>query len=101
MSEWYLYIIRTRDGCLYTGVTTNLSRRFAEHSSGKQGAKFLRSKGPLQLVYQQHMDSRSDAQRMEYHIKKLPKSQKEKLVYTQPNKQELLALMRIGLNPRS
>ena len=65
MSEWYLYIIRTRDGCLYTGVTTNLSRRFAEHSSGKQGAKFLRSKGPLQLVYQQQMDSRSDAQRME------------------------------------
>lgn len=82
MSEWHLYIIRTRDGALYTGVTTNVTRRLEEHSHSKKGAKFLRSKGPLQLVYQQPVGSRSEAQQLEYQIKQLSKSQKEKFIAT-------------------
>lgn len=93
MSEWYLYIVRTQNGSLYTGITTDVPRRLAEHTSSKKGAKFLRSKGPLQLVYQQPMGSRTHAQQMEYHIKKLPKLKKEKLISTQPNHQDLWTLV--------
>lgn len=82
MSEWHLYIIRTRNGALYTGVTTDVARRLDEHSHSKKGAKFLRSKGPLQLVYQQLVGSRSEAQRLEYQIKQLSKQQKEKFIAT-------------------
>lgn len=88
MSEWYLYIIRTRNGFLYTGVTTDVARRLAEHSESKKGAKFLRSKGPLQLVYQQQMGSRAEAQRLEYQIKKLPKFKKEQFIESQRTRQD-------------
>jgi len=83
MSEWYLYIVRTRNGSLYTGVTTDVVRRLTEHAHGKRGAKFLRSKGPLQLVYQRQVGSRAEAQRLEYQIKRLPKNEKEKLISIQ------------------
>ncbi|KAI9131131.1 GIY-YIG nuclease family protein [Acaryochloris sp. CCMEE 5410] len=82
MSEWHLYILRTRDGALYTGVTTDVARRLEEHTHSKKGAKFLRSKGPLQLVYQQPVGSRSEAQRLEYQIKQLSKQQKETFIAT-------------------
>jgi len=76
---WYLYMIRCKDGVLYTGITTDISRRFAEHQMGK-GAKFLRGKAPLELVYQQEVDSHSDALKLEIKTKKLSKAEKEKLI---------------------
>ncbi len=91
MTGWYLYIVRTQNGSLYTGVTTDISRRLDEHRNSKKGAKFLRSKGPLQLVYHQPMGNRAHAQKMEYHIKQLPKHQKERLILAQPNPQDLWA----------
>ncbi|WP_084023354.1 GIY-YIG nuclease family protein [Xenorhabdus hominickii] len=83
VSHWYLYLIRTRNGSLYTGITTDISRRFMQHTSGK-GAKALRGKGPLTIVYQSSVKDRGIALRMEYCVKKLSKQQKEKLVITQP-----------------
>lgn len=79
MSPWYLYLIRTLDNRLYTGITTDVVRRFSEHQTGK-GAKALRGKGELSLAFSREVGDRSLALRLEYHIKQLTKAQKEKLV---------------------
>jgi len=78
-AAWFLYLIRCKDGALYTGITTNVDRRFAEHQSGK-GAKYLRGKAPLTLVFQQKIGSRSAALKAEASIKKLPKADKETII---------------------
>ncbi|GAV21438.1 putative endonuclease [Mariprofundus micogutta] len=78
-SEWFLYLIRCSGGQLYTGITTDVERRFSEHKSGK-GAKFLRGKGPLELVFQQQVGDRSAASRTEVRVKKMSKSDKEKMI---------------------
>ena len=80
MSQWYLYMIRSNYGSLYTGITTDIERRFQEHSGGSKGARALRGKGPLELVYCQPVADRSQASRLEAAIKKLTKSKKEQLV---------------------
>ena len=77
---WYLYIVRTNHGHLYTGITQDVARRFLEHQEGgKKAAKYLRGKGPLKLVFQQEIGSRSSALKAEIALKKLPKQQKENL----------------------
>ena len=78
-SDWYLYLVRCADGSLYTGIATDVTRRFAEHQAGK-GAKYLRGRGPLQLVYQQAAGDRSKATRLELRVKALSKVDKERLV---------------------
>ena len=77
--EWFLYLIRCKSGQLYTGISTNVERRFAEHQSGR-GAKYLRGKAPLELVFQQKIGSRSEALKTEASIKKWPKENKEKMI---------------------
>ena len=78
---WYLYIIRCSDNTLYTGITTDVLRRFSEHKRGGQRcAKYLRGRGPLQLVTQIEVGNRSQATRLEYFFKTLPKNQKENFV---------------------
>ena len=79
MTLWSLYLIRTADNSLYTGITTDVARRFIEHQSGK-GAKALRGKGELTLAFSAPVGERSLALRMEYRIKQLTKRQKERLV---------------------
>lgn len=81
MTQWYLYIIRCRDGSLYTGIATDVARRFAEHASDK-GAKYLRGRGPLKLVYEQKIGTRAQALRIESQVKKLNRRLKERLVRT-------------------
>ena len=77
---WHLYIVRTNQGHLYTGITQDVARRFLEHQEGgKKAAKYLRGKGPLKLVFQQEIGSRSSALKAEIALKKLPKQQKENL----------------------
>jgi putative endonuclease len=77
---WYLYMVRTNHGHLYTGITQDVARRFLEHQEGgKKAAKYLRGKGPLKLVFQQEIGSRSSALKAECALKKLPKQQKENL----------------------
>ncbi len=79
MTLWSLYLIRTADNSLYTGITTDVARRFMQHQSGK-GAKALRGKGELTLAFSAPVGERSLALRMEYRIKQLTKRQKERLV---------------------
>lgn len=79
MSPWYLYLIRTADNRLYTGITTDPERRLRQHQQGK-GARALRGKGELAMVFTTLIGDRSAALRAEYRIKQLPKRQKEQLV---------------------
>ncbi|MCG9760606.1 GIY-YIG nuclease family protein [Pseudoalteromonas sp. Isolate6] len=76
---WYLYIVETRFGHWYTGITTNVERRLQQHQAGK-GAKNLKGKGPLTLKYQYRVGSKSQAAKLEWHIKQLTKAQKIQLV---------------------
>jgi len=83
MSDWHLYLIRCRDGSLYTGITTDVARRFAEHQENNDaGAKYLRGRGPLTLVLEKNLGSRSLALRVENKVKKLSKARKEELIRT-------------------
>ncbi|MES2624886.1 MAG: GIY-YIG nuclease family protein [Pseudomonadota bacterium] len=79
-STWYVYLIRTRSGSLYAGITTDTERRLREHHKGGKGAKNLRGKGPLELVYREQFANRSIASVLEARIKKLTRPQKEALI---------------------
>ncbi len=80
-NNWYLYLIRTQQGALYTGITTDVKRRFSEHSAqGLKCAKSLRGKAPLELVLKHFVGTKSDALKLEYKIKQLDKQQKEYLI---------------------
>jgi len=76
---WYIYMIRCKGNVLYTGITTDVKRRFNEHQAGN-GAKFLRGKAPLTLVYQQAVGTHSQALKLEIAFKKLSKSKKEGII---------------------
>ena len=78
--QWSVYLIRTADNSLYCGVTTDVARRFNEHTSTSRGAKFLKGKGPLQLVWSECVGDKRLAMRLEYKIKRLPKRTKEQIV---------------------
>jgi putative endonuclease len=92
MLEWHLYLVRTRQGSLYTGIATDVTRRMGEHESDR-GAKYLRSRGPLELVYQTKIGDRSLALRAEHGMKKLAKSQKEAIIAGAPAGDDLLAIL--------
>ena len=77
MSSWYVYLLLCKDGSLYTGITTDVARRMAQHQSGT-GSAYVRSKGFQQLLAFQVCTSRSDALHKEYQIKQLPKEEKRK-----------------------
>ena len=76
---WFIYLIKTAQGSLYTGITTDISKRLSTHESGK-GAKYLRGKGPLELVTHQTVVNRSLATRLEYQIKRLSAQDKLKIM---------------------
>ncbi len=77
---WFVYIIRASDGSLYTGVTTDVKRRFEEHSCADKRARFFRGRQPLEVVYTESQPDRSNAQRRESAIKKLTRGQKLELI---------------------
>ena len=79
MKAWYLYLIRCGDGSIYTGVSTDVPRRLAEHRAGK-GARYLRGRGPLTLARKVRVGDKSVAWRIEALVKKFPKSKKEDLI---------------------
>jgi putative endonuclease len=94
MPEWHVYLVRTRQGTLYTGIATDVSRRLDEHErSGERASKYLRSRGPLELAYQTKVGSRSLALKVERCVKQLTRKQKEKIVTTTPAGAELLELL--------
>ncbi len=90
MKIWFLYMIRCKDGSLYTGITTDVKRRFEEHrgNDGK-GSKYLRGKAPLKLVLKKKIGSRSLALKVEDKVKKLTKTKKEMFVEDKINIREI------------
>ncbi len=99
MSPWYLYLVRTLDNRLYTGITTDVERRFGQHQAGK-GAKALRGKGELKLAFSHLVGSHSCALRLEYRIKQLTKIQKERLVNGSLPFEDLLADLQNQTTPQ-
>lgn len=71
----YTYILKCKDDSLYTGWTNDIRKRLENHRSGK-GAKYTRGRGPLELVFLQVSDTKSEAMHLEASIKKLSRSQK-------------------------
>ena len=76
---WSLYIVQTRLGHWYTGITVDVARRLATHQAGK-GAKNLKGKAPITLVYNKAVGDKSTAAKLEWHLKKLSKAQKVQFV---------------------
>lgn len=80
-SNWSVYLVRCADNSLYTGIATDVTRRFSEHQAqGPKTARYLRGRAPLALVFQCPAGDRSTAQKLEYRIKQLSKADKLKLV---------------------
>ncbi len=80
LARWHVYIIQAAAGLLYTGISTDPVRRLREHESGKKGARSLRGKSPLQIVYQTAAPDRSAASVLEARIKRLTRAQKLQLI---------------------
>ena len=78
--EWYVYIIKASDERLYTGVTTDVERRFSEHTDSRKGARFFRGRQPVEVVYTENHPDRGSAQRRESEIKKLTRVLKLELI---------------------
>ena len=78
--DYSLYILRCRDGTLYTGIAIDVDRRIREHASGIRGARYLRGRGPLQLEFSARLGDRATAQQDEYRVKRLQRERKEALI---------------------
>jgi len=77
---WFVYMIRASDDSLYTGITTDVQRRFKEHCSPDKGARFFRGRKPLEVVYTETHPDRSSALQRESAIKKLSRGEKIELI---------------------
>ncbi len=77
--SWLVYMVRCRDGSLYTGVTTDTQRRVKEHNAGIGGA-YTRARRPVRLIYRKRVKDRSSALRREAGIKQLSRTEKEALL---------------------
>ncbi|MFC6989990.1 GIY-YIG nuclease family protein [Haloplanus sp. GCM10025708] len=75
----YVYVVECRDGTYYTGYTTDVERRVAEHDAG-EGAKYTRGRTPVELVYTESFESQSAAMSREHELKSLSRAEKERLV---------------------
>lgn len=75
----YVYILRCKDDSLYTGYTTNITRRFDMHTDGK-GAKYTRGRGPFTLMLSESYPTKERAMKREYEIKQLSRTEKIKLI---------------------
>lgn len=97
MSIWSIYMLRCKNGALYTGICTNVNRRVSEHmAGGSKAARYTRQFAPVQLVYDVMIGNVSLALKVEKRIKKLPKCKKELIVsQTFPN-QALLDYLKIN-----
>ncbi len=80
IDNWSLYIIEASDASLYTGISTDVERRFDEHSKGPRGARYFNGRNPLRIVYREDGHSRASASRREAEIKKLSRGAKQQLI---------------------
>ncbi len=84
-SAWRVYILRCRDGSLYTGTTNDLGRRVERHAAGR-GARYTRSRLPVALAYEEHARDRGAALRREAALKALTRAEKLALIAGRPAK---------------
>ena len=77
--KYYTYILLTKNNTLYCGYTDDVNRRFKTHTEGK-GAKYTKSNKPIKIVYQKAFNTKSEAMKEEYRIKKLTKKQKLEII---------------------
>lgn len=81
MSYWYVYMVRCSDESLYTGITNDIERRIEEHNGRDlSGARYTRARRPVKLVYREILNTRSEAAKREFEIKRLCKEEKEALI---------------------
>jgi putative endonuclease len=78
--SWYTYMVRCSDRTLYTGITKDPEKRLNDHNTGRNGARYTRSRRPVQLVYQEKFSSRSAAARREYQLKQMSRAEKQKIM---------------------
>ena len=78
--SYSIYILRCADDSLYTGIALDVRRRLEEHRSGVRGAKYLRGRLPIELVFEIAAGDRSDALRLEHRVKRMSKGDKEALI---------------------
>ena len=81
---YYVYILKCCDGTLYCGYTNDVEKRFETHQSGK-GAKYTRGRLPLELVYTEEFETKSEAMKRECAIKKLTRTKKMELINSSQN----------------
>ena len=77
---WYVYIVECSDGSYYTGITTDITRRLAQHNTGK-GAKYTRSRKPVTLLASVEVPDRSSALKLEARVKKMKKDKKQETLW--------------------
>ena len=81
VAEWYVYMVQCADGTVYTGVTTDLSRRISQHNGALAGgARYTRSRRPVVLVWSAACTSRSAAQKEELAVRRLSRQKKMALI---------------------
>ncbi len=73
---WFVYVLLCGDGSFYTGATNNLKKRFLEHKMGK-GGRYTKSHKPVKIIYTEKLNTKSEALKREYQIKKLKKTEKK------------------------
>ena len=81
--SFFVYILKLADKSLYTGYTKNIDQRLDQHSKGR-GSKYVRARLPLELVYLENYETRSEAMRREYTIKKFTRIKKLQLISNSP-----------------
>jgi putative endonuclease len=80
---WLVYILRCADGTLYTGVTNDMEKRLVEHNAGR-GARYTRTRRPVEVVYREEAPDRGAAQRRESEIKRMPAAAKQRMAEAGP-----------------
>ena len=86
--KWFVYMLECSDSTIYTGITNNLENRIKVHNSGK-GAKYVKTRLPVKLVWNIESENRSEASKLEIKIKKLSRIQKINII---ENKKEVTDL---------
>lgn len=79
-ARWHVYILRCADGSLYTGIARDPVKRLSEHNAGR-GARYTRSRLPVELVYEENAADRGSALRREHEIKRLSAAGKRELIW--------------------
>jgi putative endonuclease len=98
--RWHVYIVRASDGTMYTGVTTDVERRLAEHrGNAGRGARYLRGRDPLEIVYRRKLGDRGLALRVEWRLKRRPRAEKQSIIAGGLSRRALLR--RLGVSDPS